>query len=143
MEEQNFSKQMMSKFRREHPRPSTEHLKNLVNIANNVKRAANIARPVPKEVLDNADEGVKHISAAMDLHGNKANLSEVLAHLKPGVDAITGVGHAIFRLGKDVHSKLEAASEDFPGVYSDVMDTVVGVPQEHLTNFVDEANKGN
>lgn len=142
--EENFSEQMMSRFRREvGPKPSMEHLNNLLNIATNIKRAAELARPVPKEVLDHAADGVNKISSAVSLHQNHAKLPEIMAHLKPGVDAITGVGHAIFKLGKDVHSKLEAASQDFPGVYSDMLDTSLGVPQEHLDRFVEEANKGN
>lgn len=142
--EENLSKQMMSRFRREvGPKPSSAHINYILNMAKNIKQAAELARPIPKEVLDQAALGVKHVESAASVHQNKGNLSEVLAHLKPGVDAITGVGHAIFNLGKDVHSKLEAASADFPGVYSDVMDTSLGVPHEHLDRFVEEANKGN
>lgn len=142
--EDNLSKQMMFRFRREvGPKPSLSHITDILRIASNIRQAANLVRPVPKEVLDQAGQGVKHVQSALSLHENRAKLPEVLAHLKPGVDAITGVGHAIFNLGKDVHTKLEAASEDFPGVYSDVMDTTLGVPHEHLDRFVTEANKGN
>ena len=144
MPEENVSQQMMSRFRRELGGPSsTKHLGNIVRIADNIKQAAEIARPVPREVLEQAANGVSKIKKAMELHQNKVQLPEVLGHLKPGIDDITGVGHAIFKLGKDVHTKLEAASENFPGVYSDVMDTTLGVPHEHLDNFVNEANKGN
>jgi hypothetical protein len=142
--EENLSKQMMARFRREQgPKPSMSHITNILRIASNVRQAADIARPVPKEVLNQADQAVKHVQSALSMHENNAKLSEVLQHLKPGVDAITGVGHAIFKLGKEVHTKLENASEDFPGVYSDVMDTALGVPHEHLDSFVHEANKGN
>jgi hypothetical protein len=142
--EENFSEQILSRFRNQYgPKPSMAYLTNLSNIANNISRAAEIARPVPKEILDQAADGVSKVNTALELHKNKAQLSEVLGYLKPGIDAITGVGHAIFKLGKDVHTKLENASQDFPGVYSDVMDTKLGVPQEHLDNFVQEANKGN
>jgi len=142
--EENFSQQMMARYNRENGVPSSmTHLRNIVRIANNVKDAAEVARPVPREVLEQAAKGVKSVNTAMELHQNKAQLSEVLGHLKSGIDDITGVGHAIFKLGKDVHTKLENASQDSPGVYSDVMDTTLGVPQEHLDNFVQEANKGN
>lgn len=144
MPEDNVSKQMMSRFRRDlGPKPSSAHINHILTMASNVKHAAELARPVSREVLDQATAGLKHISAAANLHENRAKLPEVLAHLKPGVDALTSAGHAIFNLGKDVHSKLEAASADFPGVYSDVMDTTLGVPHEHLDRFVEEANKGN
>jgi hypothetical protein len=142
--EENLSKQMLSRFRQQHgAKPSMEHLTNLLNMANNISRAAEIARPVPREVLDQAADGVSKINTALELHKTRAKLPEILGHLKPGVDAITGVGNAIFKLGKTVHNKLENASQDFPGVYSDVMNTTIGVPQEHLDNFVEEANKGN
>ena len=141
--EDNVSQQMMSRYRRQSGSSSVKHLGNIVRIANNIKQAAEIARPVPREVLEQAAKGVKSVNTAMELHQNKAKLPEVLGHLKAGIDDITGVGHAIFKLGKDVHTKLENASQDSPGVYSDVMDTTLGVPQEHLDNFVQEANKGN
>jgi hypothetical protein len=142
--EENLSKQMMARFRRElGPKPSLSHINNILRIASNVRQAADIARPVPKEVLNQADQGVNHVQSALSMHENNANLSEVLHHLKPGVDAITGAGHAIFNLGKEVHGKLESASEASPGIYSDVLDTTLGVPHEHLDNFVQEANKGN
>jgi hypothetical protein len=143
MPEENLSKQMMARFRRENGRTSVEHASNILRIANSIKLAADMSRPVPKELLDQAGLGVSHTEKALKLHKEGGNLAEVLHHLKPGVDALTGAGHAIFNLGKDVHGKLEAASENFPGVYSDVMDTTLGVPQEHLDNFVQEANKGN
>lgn len=135
---------MMARYNRENGVSSSmTHLRNIVRIANNVKDAAEVARPVPREVLEQAAKGVKSVNTALELHQNKAQLPEVLGYLKSGIDDITGVGHAIFKLGKDVHTKLENASQDSPGVYSDVMDTTLGVPQEHLDNFVQEANKGN
>lgn len=135
---------MMARFNREQgDKLSIKHLNDIVSISNNIKQAAQLARPVPKEVLQQADLGVDKVRSALNLHQKGGNLSEVLQHLKPGVDAITSVGHAIFKLGKEVHTKLENASEDFPGVYSDVMDTALGVPHEHLDSFVHEANKGN
>jgi len=144
MPEENLSKQMMARYNRETGAPSSmTHLKNIMRIANNVKDATEVARPVPKEIIDQANLGVSHTEKALNLHKSGGNLAEVVHHLKSGVDALTGVGHAIFNLGKDVHGKLEAASENSPGVYSDVMDTTLGVPQEHLDNFVQEANKGN
>jgi hypothetical protein len=65
-----------------------------------------------------------------------------LHHLTPAVNDITSTGHAIFGLGKEVHQKLENASADHPGMYSDVMDTAIGVPNEHLDRFTEAANKG-
>lgn len=142
--EENLSEQIMSRFRRQvGPKPSIAYITSILNIANNVNHAAQIARPVPKEVLNKAQEGADSVAKAVELHQNKAKLSEILTHLKPGIDAITDVGHAIFNLGKDVHTKLENASAKFPGIYSDVMNTTLGVPQQHLDNFTAEANKGN
>ena len=144
MNEENVSKEMMARFRREKgARPSVESLSNILRIAKNVKQAADIARPLPKEVIDSAGLGLDHIAKAMQIHENKGSLSEISHVLKRGVDAITGAGHAIFNLGKDVHNKLESASESYPGIYSDVMDTTLGVPHEHLDRFIEEANKGN
>lgn len=141
--EENLSKQMMARFRREQNKSSISHITTILRIAGNVRQAANIARPIPKEVLTKAEQGVTHVQSALSMHENSAKLSEVLQHLTPGVDAITSAGHAIFNLGKEVHGKLESASESSPGLYSDVLDTTLGVPHEHLDNFVQEANKGN
>ena len=143
-EENNLSKEMMARYNRElGAKSSVKYLNDINRIANNVKQAAEIARPIPREVLAQASLGVSHTEKALELHQRGGKLSEVLHHLKPGVDTLTGVGHAIFNQGKEVHDKLESASESFPGLYSDVLDTTLGVPHEHLDNFVQEANKGN
>lgn len=142
-EENNLSKQMMSRFNRESGKSARVHLQNLLNIASNIKHAADIARPLPREVIQQAQAGYDGVSQAHNLHINGGNSAEVLAHLKPGVDALTNAGHAIFNSGKEVHNKLEAESMSTPGIYSDVLDTTLGVPQEHLDNYVQEANKGN
>lgn len=143
-EENNLSKEMMARYNRElGSKSSVKYLSDINRIANNVRQAAEVARPVPREVLNQASLGVSHVGMALDLHQRGGKLSDVLHHLKPGVDAITGVGHAIFNLGEQVHGKLESASESSPGLYSDVLDTTLGVPHEHLDNFVQEANKGN
>ena len=121
---------------------SINHLQDIVRIANNVQTAVNIAHPVTKELRDQALLGVNGVTTALNLHQDGAELPEILQHLKPGVDSITHAGRAILGLGKEVTNKLERASEDSPGLYSDVVNTELGVPNEHLDGFTELANKG-
>jgi len=139
--EENPAEQMMSRFRRQ--KDSTRALMDLHRVASNINQATYAAAPVPRELRQKSQNALTGVATALAKHLKGEHLAEVMGHLTPAVGDLTSVGHAIFSLGKEVHQKLENASAEYPGMYSDVMDTAIGVPNEHLDRFTTAANKGN
>lgn len=94
---------------------------------------------LPKEVVNDAREGVSGAVRADTAHKNGHGAAVVLHHLKPAVDRLTAAGSALMK-----HQDKLAENEYAPtGMLSDIADAGgTGELQNSVEQYADLANKG-
>jgi hypothetical protein len=117
-----------------------DHIREVKRVAENVLRAAHNIGNLPRETMAQAAKAVGFAGAAENAHHAGEHPATVMQWLQPAVDACNGAASSVSRV-EGYADKLEAHTELFPGILSDVADAAgTGTVQETADKYTAAIN---